>query len=108
MRIAATGFVVPFFFVYGTSLLFIGSAFDITTSVISASFGVIALAAGMMGWLVKELNPWERIVLVAAALLLIKPGLYTDAAGYTLLAVIYIRQKYFLKDHPTMETPKPT
>jgi TRAP-type uncharacterized transport system fused permease subunit len=108
MRIAATGFIVPFFFVYGTSLLFIGSAFDIITSVISASFGVIALAAGLMGWLVKELNPWEQIVLVAAALLLIKPGLYTDAVGYILLAVIYIRQKYFLKDRPTMGTPEST
>ena len=98
MRIAATGFIVPFMFVYGPSLLFIGSAFDIITSAISASFGVIALAAGMMGWFVKELKPWERVVLVVAALLLIKPGLYTDAVGYVLLAFIYIRQKYFLKD----------
>ena len=54
MRIAATGFIVPFMFVYGPSLLFIGSAFDIITSAISASFGVVALAAGMMGWFVKE------------------------------------------------------
>jgi TRAP-type uncharacterized transport system fused permease subunit len=62
----------------------------------------------MMGWLVKKLNPWERVVLVAAALLLIKPGLYTDAAGYILLAAIYIRQKYFLKDRPSMGTAEPT
>ena len=107
MRIAATGFVVPFMFVYGPSLLFIGSAFDIITSSISASFGVIALAAGMMGWFVKKVNPWERLVLIAAALLLIKPGLYSDAVGYVLLAFIYIRQKYFLKDQPTMGAPKP-
>ncbi len=98
MRIAATGFIVPFMFVYGTSLLFIGSAFDIITSVVSASFGVMALAAGMMGWFVKELKPWERITLVTAAVLLIKPGLYTDAVGYVLFAIIYIRQKYFLKE----------
>ncbi len=107
MRIAATGFVVPFMFVYGPSLLFIGSAFDITTSAISASFGVVALAAGMMGWLVKEVKPWERIVLIIAAVLLIKPGLYTDAVGYLLLLLIYIRQKYFLKDQPSMGAPKP-
>jgi len=95
MRIAATGFIVPFMFVYGISLLFIGSAFEIITSVISASFGVIALAAGMMGWFVKALRPWERVVLVAAALLLIKPGLYTDAIGYILLAFIFLVQKYW-------------
>jgi TRAP transporter 4TM/12TM fusion protein len=102
MRIAATGFVVPFMFVYGPSLLFIGPAFDIITSFISASFGVMALAAAMMGFFVKELNPWERIILVVAALLLIKPGLYTDAVGYVLLAFIYIRQKYLLKDQPAI------
>ena len=102
MRIAATGFVVPFMFVYGPSLLFIGPAFDIITSFISASFGVMALAAGMMGFFVKELNPWERVILVVAALLLIKPGLYTDAVGYVLLAFIYIRQKYLLKVQPAV------
>ncbi len=107
MRIAATGFLVPFFFVYGNSLLFIGSAFDIITSVISATFGVISLAAGLMGWFVKEAKPWERIVLVVAALLLIKPGLYTDAVGYILLAFIYIRQKYLLKETPVSLSPGP-
>ena len=105
MRIAATGFIVPFMFVYGPSLLFIGSAFDIITSAISAFFGVIALAAGLMGFFVKEVKPWERIILVAAALLLIKPGLYTDAVGYVLLLIIYLRQKYSLKGRPTMGTP---
>jgi len=102
MRIAATGFVVPFMFVYGPSLLFIGPGFDIFTSFVSASFGVMALAAGMMGYFVKELNPWERVILVVAALLLIKPGLYTDAVGYVLLAFIYIRQKYLLKVQPAV------
>jgi len=95
MRIGAAGFIVPFMFVYGPSLLFVGSAFDIITSAISASFGVIALAAGMVGWFVKALKPWERVVLVAAAFLLIKPGLLTDAIGYILLAFIFLMQKYW-------------
>ena len=95
MRIAVAGFIVPFMFVYGPSLLFIGSAFDIITSAISASFGVIALAGGMMGWFVKKVNLWERIALLAAAVLLIKPGLYTDAVGYSLLLLIFLEQKYW-------------
>jgi TRAP transporter 4TM/12TM fusion protein len=98
MRIAATGFIIPFMFVYGPSLLFIGSAFDIITSAVSASFGVIALAAGMMGWFVKKVSRWERIVLLVAAVLLIKPGLYTDLIGIVLLAFIFFRQKF---SHPS-------
>jgi TRAP-type uncharacterized transport system fused permease subunit len=97
MKIAATGFIVPFMFVYGPSLLFIGSPFDIISSAVSASFGVIALAAGMMGFFVRDLKAWERLVLIGAAFLLIKPGLYTDAVGYILLLIIYLRQKYFQK-----------
>ena len=108
MRIAATGFIVPFMFVYGPSLLFIGSAFDILTSAVSASFGVIALAASMMGWFIKKVSLWERAILIVAALLLIKPGLYTDAVGYVLLLFIYLRQKYFLKDLPKMGSSSPT
>ena len=60
------------------------------------------LAAGMMGFFVKELNPWERTILVVAAMLLIKPGLYTDAVGYVLLAFIYLRQTYLLKLQPVI------
>jgi TRAP transporter 4TM/12TM fusion protein len=94
MRVAVAGFIVPFMFVYGPSLLFIGSAFDIITSAISAFLGVMALAAGMMGWFAKEVKPWERIVLLIAAFLLIKPGLYTDAVGYILLLLVFLKQKY--------------
>jgi TRAP transporter 4TM/12TM fusion protein len=97
MRVAAAGFIVPYMFVYGPSLLFIGSAFDIITSAISASFGVMALAAGMMGWFVKKVVIWERIVLLIAAVLLIKPGLYSDAIGYILLLLVFLKQKYWYR-----------
>jgi TRAP transporter 4TM/12TM fusion protein len=93
MRIAATGFIVPFMFVYGPSLLFIGTPFEIFTSAVSACLGVTALSSSMMGWLIKELRGWERLVLFVAALLLIKPGLYSDAVGLILLVLIALRQK---------------
>lgn len=95
MRVAATGFIVPFMFVYGPSLLFIGSPFDVVLSGASACLGVIALAASMMGWLIKELKMWERIILLPAAFLLIKPGLYTDAIGLILLLLVFLEQKYW-------------
>ncbi len=94
MRVAAAGFIVPFMFVYGPSLLFIGSAFDIITSAISACIGVVALAAGMMGWFLKEANYFERAILIVAAFLLIKPGLYTDAVGLALLIIVILIQKF--------------
>ena len=94
MRIGATGFIIPFMFVYGPSLLMIGSTSTIVTTIISSSIGVVALSAGLMGWFLKEATWLERVLLVAAALLLIKPGLYTDAIGLVLLIIVFLLQKF--------------
>ena len=93
VRIGATGFIIPFMFVYGPSLLMIGSIGTIITTIISSSIGVVALSAGLMGWFLKEATYLERAMLVAGALLLIKPGLYTDVIGLVLLIIVIVIQK---------------
>jgi TRAP transporter 4TM/12TM fusion protein len=93
VRVGAAGFVVPFMFVFETSLLMIGDWFTILTSCMSATIGVICLAAGLHGYLLRETKMWERLLLVAAAVLLIKPGLITDAVGLVLLAVVFANQR---------------
>jgi len=95
MKIGATGFIVPFMFVYGPSLLLIGSSTSIVTTIISASIGVVLLSAGLMGWLLKEASYLERAMLVSGALFLIKPGIYTDAIGLVLLVIVILMQKYW-------------
>jgi TRAP-type uncharacterized transport system fused permease subunit len=94
VRIGATGFIIPYMFVYGHSLLMIGSWTTIVTTIISASIGVTALSAGLMGWFLRKAAALERVMLVAGALLLIKPGLYTDAVGLILLVVVIVIQKF--------------
>jgi TRAP transporter 4TM/12TM fusion protein len=95
MKIGATGFIVPFMFVYGPSLLLIGSSTSIVTTIISASIGVVLLSAGLMGWFLKEATYLERAMLIAGAICLIKPGLYTDAVGLVLLIIVILLQKYW-------------
>jgi TRAP transporter 4TM/12TM fusion protein len=94
MKIGATGFIVPFMFVYGPSLLLIGSSTSIVTTIISASIGVVLLSAGLMGWFLKEANYLERAMLIAGAIFLIKPGLITDLIGLGLLILVILLQKY--------------
>ncbi|MBM4338367.1 MAG: TRAP transporter permease [Deltaproteobacteria bacterium] len=94
MKIGATGFIVPFMFVYGPSLLLIGSPGSVIATVISASIGVVLLSAGLMGWLLKEATLLERAMLVAGAIFLIKPGLWTDLIGLGLLMVVVFLQKF--------------
>ena len=93
MRIAAPTYIVPFMFIYEPSLMLIGDWFESLTSTVSAVIGVMCLAAGLQGYLLREARWWERAVLVVAALLLIKPGYISDAIGLVLLAAVLFSQK---------------
>jgi TRAP-type uncharacterized transport system fused permease subunit len=93
MRVAAPSYIVPFMFVYEPSIMMVGDWLTIATSTIAAIVGVICLAAGLVGFLHRPCAIWERVLLVIAALLLIKPGYISDAIGLALLAVLFVTQK---------------
>jgi TRAP-type uncharacterized transport system fused permease subunit len=93
VRIAAPTYIVPFMFIYEPSIMMIGDGFTIFTSTLSAIVGVMCLAAGLQGYLLRLAAPWERILLLVAAVLLIKPGYISDAIGIALLAIVLIAQR---------------
>lgn len=82
-RLAIAGFILPFMFVYGPELLMVGSWFSILKAFLTSTAGVFLLAAAVQGHFIRKAHPWERIVLFAAALCLIKPGILTDLLGLT-------------------------
>jgi TRAP-type uncharacterized transport system fused permease subunit len=63
-------------------------------ALISASIGCMCLAASLHGWMRGPLSAWQRIVIGIAALLLIKPGIVTDAIGFGLLCVTLAFQHF--------------
>ena len=93
VRIAAPAYIVPFMFVYEPSLMLIGDWFTSLTSSVAAVIGVMCLAAGLQGYMLREARWWERILLITAAILLIKPGYISDAIGLALLALVFVVQK---------------
>ena len=93
VRMAAPAYIVPFMFVYEPQLLLIGNDWiPMIWAAISASIGVICLAAGLHGYLIRQTRLWERLFLLAAAFLLIKPGLITDSIGLALLLAVMFGQ----------------
>jgi TRAP transporter 4TM/12TM fusion protein len=92
LRLGATGFIIPFMFVFGPSLLMIGAPQTIAGTTITAVAGVTFLAAGLSGYLFAKTSTWERICLLVAAVALIKPGLYTDLLGIALAGIVIARQ----------------
>jgi TRAP transporter 4TM/12TM fusion protein len=93
MKFAAAGFIVPFFFVYSPALLFQGSWAEIFRAAITGSIGTVALAAGLEGQFLRSATWLERGLFVAAAFLLIDPGLVTDVIGLGILALGLLLQK---------------
>lgn len=90
-KLALAGFIVPFFFVYSPAMLLIAdSATQIVFSAVTGLAGTFLLAVGVEGYLTIKLPIWLRPVFLAAALLLITPGITTDLLGLGLTAVGWI------------------
>jgi len=87
VKFAAAGFIVPYFFVYNPALLFSGSWTEIVRALITGTVGVIALAAGLEGYFLRAATILERLLFLAAAFMLIDPGLTTDVVGLVVLAI---------------------
>lgn len=98
VRLALTGFIIPYFFVYSPVLLFEGdNKLEIFQAIITSSFGVIALAIGLQAWMYKKASWLERILMFAASLLLITPGTTTDLIGAAMFVSVWVWQKISLK-----------
>jgi TRAP-type uncharacterized transport system fused permease subunit len=71
----------------GVGLLLKGPVGEMAATVLTAVFGIAALAAGVQNWLRQALVPLERAGLLISGWLLLYPGALNDGVGATLLAV---------------------
>lgn len=87
-RLAFAGFLLPFFWVFNPALILQGDTASIMLAVVTAVIGITAFAAALQNYLFgARANLVQRLVLGAGALLLLKPGLASDAAGLGLIAL---------------------
>ncbi|WGF86674.1 TRAP transporter permease [Marinivivus vitaminiproducens] len=84
VRLGLTGYIIPFMFVFNPSLLLIGEWPTLVLTTVTAMIGVTFLAGGLAGYFMGPANWLVRGLFIAAALVLIKPGLWTDTLGIVL------------------------
>ena len=95
VKLGLTGYIIPFMFVFAPSLLLMGDAPTVMLAVVSATIGVICLAGGLHEYFFfGPARWWERIMLIVAALVLIKPGWQSDLAGVALIALTVASQRW--------------
>lgn len=88
-RLALAGIIVPYMFVYSPTILLQGAGLrEILITAATAVVGVVALAAGVSGYLLAVATWVERLLLVGAALALIFHDVRADVLGVGLLGLV--------------------
>ena len=83
-------FLVPFMFTQpeGLAILWTGVSIpEAALASVSAAVGIIALVAGVGGYLLRPTNLVERIFLIVGGVLLVAPGLVADVTGLSLFGL---------------------
>lgn len=94
-RLGLAKVLVPFVFVFSPSLLLVAKGFtwfDFWVTFIGCMLGITALAAALSKFFLVEMKRWEQVLCIAAALLLIAPGLTPTLIGAALLLPLLLRQ----------------
>ncbi len=97
-RLAAPAYLIPYVFCYAPQITLLG--FDFMSGLeasVTALLGVIALGVGLFGFMRTFVPWWQRVPLLAAALLLIVPGWETDLVGFVVLVGVWFYQGYLIR-----------
>lgn len=73
---------------------------------ITALIGLTAFTSATLGFLHRPSGALQRLLLLAAAVSLITPGLLTDALGISLLVAVYAWQKITVTNEPRAPLPQ--
>ncbi|MDQ6433391.1 TRAP transporter permease [Mesorhizobium sp. LHD-90] len=87
--------LVPFVFVFSPSLLLVTKDFTWSNFVLAFGgcvIGITCLGAALSRFMLVRTKPWENVLLLVAALLLIAPELYSTLLGLALIVPVLIRQ----------------
>ena len=98
-KLAIAAFIVPYIFSYNPALLLenmTGSGWSVFLQtmliVVSAMLGLFGVGVALNGHLFRRVNPFIRILFAAGGLLMIVPGLKTDAVGFAIVAAMVAMQ----------------
>jgi len=89
MRLGIAAYIVPFAFVYDSSLLADGSPLQIAISSITAIIGIGIIAIGLEGYLSEALKWVQRILLVIGGLALLVPSATAKFIGLGLALLLF-------------------
>jgi TRAP transporter 4TM/12TM fusion protein len=88
LRLSLAGFLIPYAFVFNPALILAGPLPETAWTTATAALGIVALAAAVVGYLLRPLPTLERGLAFVAAALLITPERLTDLLGLAFLVAL--------------------
>ena len=107
-RLGLPGFVLPFLFVYHPELLLSGSFLNCTLTILSCVLGLFCFAVFSEGWFFTKLNIVERVLIGAAAFMLVMPDTVTDIIGLACFVIVLVWNRVTAKKNPEPFEPAET
>ncbi|MCQ2604048.1 MAG: TRAP transporter fused permease subunit [Spirochaetia bacterium] len=100
VRLAAVAYIVPYIFVFNTSLLLGTQKFTagVFLVVVTACIGALSFSIGMAGFIRRKMFLWERFLICIGACLAIKPGTLTDILGIGIIGFVFAMQWLYKKN----------
>lgn len=96
VKLGLTGYIIPFMFVFSPSLLLMGDLGTVVLATVTATIGVMCLAGSLHEYFFfGPTRWWDRLMLLSAALVLIKPGWQSDLIGIILITLTAASQHWF-------------
>lgn len=94
VKLSIAGFIVPYMFVFNTSLLLIDTSPLVALRVtLTAVIGVFLIGIAAEGFLIARLNVLFRGLALVGAMMLITENVYQDVIGFAIFAALILIQK---------------
>ncbi len=101
-KLAIAAFIIPYIFAYSPIMLLegVGNPIQLIQVIITSVLGLFAIAAALNGHLFRHIPAILRIALIAAGLMMMVPGTFTDLAGLLVIGAIFILMNILSRRSP--------
>ena len=90
-KLAIGAFIVPYAFALSPSMLLIDTtAMEVILITITSLIGIASVSAAMEGYIMGNLNWFQRVLMLVGGLMMIYPGATTDAIGIALSGAVVV------------------
>ncbi|WP_243121541.1 TRAP transporter permease [Anaerotruncus rubiinfantis] len=91
VKLAIGAFIVPYCFGLNPAMLFINTAwYEVVLITLTSLLGIFGVAAGLGGYIFRDMKVWERAACIIGGLCMMDPGLLTDLVGFALIGGIFM------------------